>query len=206
MKLLLIYNMFEIIQNFNTEWLQYFNSFSNNDKITSIVWIFADAPIFFIPIFLIIAWIILSYKKEQEKKLDLLFILYSCILGIIIALLIQQFIHFDRPENYIIHTWKLLLKHIPDASFPSDHATVSFAFLTSLYLSNYKKVFYIFLPFAFIMVISRIIAWVHWPLDIIAWILIWILSSFITFKFIKKLEIIKKLNTMIMKIASFVKL
>jgi len=198
--------MFEIIQNLNTEWLQYFNSFSKNPIIENIVWIFADAPIFFIPIFLIVVWITLSYKKQQKKKEDLLFILYSCILGIVIALLIQQFVHFDRPENYIIHTWKLLLKHIPDASFPSDHTIVGFAFLTSLYLSNYKKVFYIFLPFVFIMVISRIVAWVHWPFDIIVWILIWIFSSFITFKFIKKLEIIKKLNTMIIKIASFVKL
>lgn len=198
--------MFEIIQNLNTEWLQYFNSFSKNPIIENIVWIFADAPIFFIPIFLIVVWITLSYKKQQKKKEDLLFILYSCILGIVIALLIQQFVHFDRPENYIIHTWKLLLKHIPDASFPSDHTIVGFAFLTSIYLANYKKVFYIFLPFVFIMVISRIVAWVHWPFDIIVWILIWIFSSFITFKFIKKLEIIKKLNTMIMKIASFVKL
>lgn len=206
MKLLLIYNMFEIIQNFNTEWLQYFNSFSNNDKIAKIVWVFADAPIFFIPIFLIVVWITLSYKKEQKKKEDLLFIFYSCVLGILTALLIQQFVHFDRPENYINQTWKLLLKHIPDASFPSDHAIVGFAFLTSLYLSNYRKTFFLFFPFAFIMVLSRIVAWVHWPLDIIAWILIWIFSSLITFKFIKKLEIIKKLNTMIMKIASFIKL
>jgi undecaprenyl-diphosphatase len=198
--------MFSWIQQINESLLLSLNSLSTNDNIAMIVWIFADAPIFFIPIFLIITWIILSYKREQEKKENLLFILYSCILGIVIALLIQKIVHFDRPENYILHTWKLLLKHIPDASFPSDHATVSFAFLTSLLLSNYKKVFYIFLPFAFIMVISRIIAWVHWPLDIIVWIFIWIFSSFITFKFIKKLEIIKKLNTMIMKIASFVKL
>ena len=198
--------MFSWIQQINESLLLSLNSLSTNDNIAMIVWIFADAPIFFIPIFLIITWIILSYKREQEKKENLLFILYSCILGIVIALLIQKIVHFDRPENYILHTWKLLLKHIPDASFPSDHATVSFAFLTSLLLSNYKKVFYIFLPFAFIMVISRIIAWVHWPLDIIVWILIWIFSSLITFKFIKKLEIIKKLNTMIMKIASFVKL
>jgi membrane-associated phospholipid phosphatase len=28
----------------------------------------------------------------------------------------------------------MILKHIPDASFPSDHAAVSIAFLTSLAL------------------------------------------------------------------------
>jgi undecaprenyl-diphosphatase len=198
--------MIEKIQQINEFWLVYLNWFSENDTIQTLVWFFADAPIFFIPIFLFFTWVILAYKNKSEKKEDLLYILYSCILGIIIALLMQQIIHFDRPENYIKNTWKLLLKHIPDASFPSDHATVSFAFLTSLYFANYKKIFFIFLPFAIIMWLSRIIAWVHWPLDIIVWCIIWISSSLIVFNFINKLDIIKKINKLIMKIASFVKL
>lgn len=198
--------MIDQIQQVNETLLIYLNWFSINKNIEILVWIFADAPIFFVPIFLFVTRIILTYKKKTENKADLLFIFYSCILGIAIALLIQQIIHFDRPENYIKNTWKLLLSHIPDASFPSDHATVSFAFLTSLYFANYKKIFYIFLPFAIIMWLSRVIAWVHWPFDIIAWSIIWILSSVIVFKFIKKLEIIKKLNTIIFKIASFIKL
>ncbi len=187
--------MIDNIQQFNEFWLVYLNSFATNNTIQTIVWIFSDAPIFFIPIFLFITWIILSCRKNNEKKEDLLFIFYSCVLGIIFALIIQNIIHFDRPENYIKGTWKLLLKHIPDASFPSDHATVSFAFLTSLYFSNYKKTFFMFFPFVIIMGLSRIIAWVHWPLDIIK-----------IFKFIKKLVIIKKINTIILKIASFVKM
>lgn len=194
------------LQTLNEAWLTYLNSFSANNNIATIVWVFADAPIFFIPIFLIITWILLTYKKETRKKEDLLIIFYSTVFGILIALTIQHLIHLDRPENYIKTTWKLLLKHIPDASFPSDHATVWFAFLTSLYFANYKKVFYSFLPFVILMLISRVIAWVHWPLDILAWIVIWIFSSYISFKFIKKLEIIKKLNKIILKIASFVKL
>lgn len=198
--------MISELQKINESLLIYLNWFSTNDSIQTLVWIFADAPIFFVPIFLLVTWVILTYKKKNEEKKDLLFIFYSCIVGIIIALLIQQIIHFDRPENYIKNTWKLLLKHIPDASFPSDHATVSFAFLTSLYFANYIKLFYIFLPFAIIMGLSRIIAWVHWPLDIIVWSIIWIFSSLIIFKFVKKLEIIKKLNTIILKIASLIKM
>ncbi len=205
--LLHYYNsIFMFLKDFNETWLTLLNSLSKNDVVETLVWIFADAPIFFIPIFLIVTWILVNYKKEHNEKTVLLFIFYSTVIWVIIALLIQQIIHFDRPENYINGTWKLLLKHIPDASFPSDHATVSFAFLTSLYFANYKKVFYIFLPFAVLMVISRIIAWVHWPLDIIAWIIIWIFASYITFKFIKKLEITQKINKLILKIASFIKL
>ena len=50
------------------------------------------------------------------------------------------------------------MSHVPDASFPSDHATVSIAFLTSLFLANYKRIGLIFLPFVIIMNLSRIIA------------------------------------------------
>lgn len=198
--------MFEKIQQINESRLLSLNSLSTNNTIETIVWIFADAPIFFIPVFLLVTWIILSCRKKIEEKENLLYIFYSCVLWIIIALIIQQIIHFDRPENYIKNTWKLLLSHIPDASFPSDHATVSFAFLTSLYFANYKKIFFMFLPFAIIMWLSRIIAWVHWPFDIIVWTMIWITSSIIIFKFVKKLEITKKINTLIIKIASFIKL
>lgn len=198
--------MFEKIQQINELRLLYLNSLSTNNTIETIVWIFADAPIFFIPVFLLVSWIILSCRKKTEEKENLLYIFYSCVLWIIIALIIQQIIHFDRPENYIKNTWKLLLSHIPDASFPSDHATVSFAFLTSLYFANYKKIFIMFLPFAIIMWLSRIIAWVHWPFDIITGTMIWIISSVIIFKFVKKLEITKKINTLIIKIASFIKL
>nr|MDD3720625.1 phosphatase PAP2 family protein [Candidatus Gracilibacteria bacterium] len=194
------------LQTFNEVGLTYLNSFSINNKIATIVGIFADAPIFFIPIFLIVTWVLLNYKKKGDKKEEILIIFYSTIIGIVFALIIQHLVHMDRPENYIKTTGKLLLKHIPDASFPSDHATVSFAFLTSLYFANYKKVFYAFLPFVCIMLLSRVIAGVHWPLDIVVGTIIGIFSSYITFKYLKKLEIIKKINKLILKIASFVKL
>jgi undecaprenyl-diphosphatase len=61
-----------------------------------------------------------------------------------------------------------LLDHIPDASFPSDHASVSVAFLTALYLTGYKKVFWAFMPWVILMNLCRVIAGVHWPFDILA--------------------------------------
>jgi len=38
-------------------------------------------------------------------------------------------VNVDRPEEHLKAGGKLLLDHLPDASFPSDHATVSIAFL-----------------------------------------------------------------------------
>lgn len=198
--------MFNTLQKINENLLIYLNSFSKNEFIANMVWVFADLPIFFIPLFLVIAWFYYAYKKNNEEKINLILIFYSCFIWVLIALLIQQIIHFDRPENYIEWTWNLLLKHIPDASFPSDHATVGFAFLVSLFFTWYKKIFWIYLPFVILMWLSRVIAWIHWPFDIIAWLIIWIIASIITFYYIKKLEIIKKLNKLILKFASFLKL
>jgi undecaprenyl-diphosphatase len=100
----------------------------------------------------------------------------------------------------------LLLNHIPDASFPSDHATVSIAFLTSLFLSWFKNVWYFFTPFVILMLLSRVILWVHWPFDILAWISVWIFSSFITFKYLVKIKFINKINQFIIKTMWYIKL
>lgn len=196
-----------MLQEINKEILIYLNSLSNNIIIEKIVNIFIDLPIFFIPVFLIIYWIYYTYKeKNNTKKEDLLLIFYWIVMSLLISLLIQKIVHIERPETVINWVWKLLLKHLPDASFPSDHATVSFAFITGLFLANYKKVWLIFLPFVITMVISRIIAWVHWPFDILVWTIIWIIWAFISFKFLSKKNIVKKLNLFIIKVMWYIKL
>lgn len=182
----------------NKNILIYLNSLWENFFIEKIVIIFADSPIFFIPIFLLIMRIYYSNIKDA-KKIDLLYIFYWSLIWIIIALIIQQIIIIDRPETVINWTWKLLLKHLPDASFPSDHATVSFAFITWLFLANYKKTFYFYLPFVILMNLSRIIAWVHWPFDILAWMLVWILWWIISFKILTKYKFVNIVNNYIIK-------
>jgi undecaprenyl-diphosphatase len=176
------------------------NNFVLNHNLESCIWISSDMPIFFLPIFLIITWIYWTYKiKNNEKKYDLLNIFYWVVLAIIINLIIQHFFFFERPETLITP----ILKHIPDASFPSDHAAVSFAFLTWLFLAWYKKIWIIFTPFVIIMNTSRIAWWVHWFFDIIAWLIIWILSANIIFK---NKKILEKINKLIIKLTSYIKL
>ncbi|MDD3646721.1 MAG: phosphatase PAP2 family protein [Candidatus Gracilibacteria bacterium] len=204
--------MTEHLQEVNKFLLNYFNSFADNLIIQKIVFIFADAPIFFLPIFLVGYWIYYTCKNnysEEEKinnKSSLLFIFYGVLLSMIITLVLQQIIVIDRPEEYLKNSANLLLSHVPDASFPSDHATVSFAFLTGLFLAGYKKIGYTFLPFVIVMNLSRIIAGVHWPFDILVGALVGFLGSFIIFKFCIKNKFVKNLNIWIMKLASFFKL
>ena len=185
-----------MLQNINKELLLSLNSLMEYDFIQTIVKIFSDSPIFFIPVFLVVLWLYYTYKKgtpiiseihftknllEKEK---LMYIFYSIVLWILVSLTIQKFVHIDRPESVIRWVWILIMNHLPDASFPSDHATVSVAFLTSLFLAWYKKTWLYYTPFVILMLLSRVIVWVHWPFDIIAGTIVWFTSSFITFKYI----------------------
>ena len=181
------------------------NNLTDNIIIKKLVYIFSDAPIFILPIFLIWFWIYYTYKQNKDKKNNLLFIFYWVCLSILISLIIQNFIHIDRPEESLRAAWKMILNHIPDASFPSDHASVSWAFLAWLMLFWYKKISYFFLPLSLIMLLSRIAWWVHWASDIIVWLIIWILSSIFIYKF-QNINILKKTYMFILKISSYTKL
>lgn len=183
----------------------YLNSLTDNKIIWEIVTYFSDAPIFILPIFLLGYWIYFTYKKNPEKKHELLWIFYSTCVAILLSLIIQQFVHLDRPEESLKMAGKLILKHIPDASFPSDHASVSSAFITSLFFYWYKKPAYILIPFMIIMLISRIAGWVHWPFDIAMWILVGIVWSILVYKS-RNLNIVVCINNYVLKFTSYFKL
>jgi len=178
------------------------NSFVRENHLTKFIAPMADLPIFFVPVFLVSSWLYWTFKRQnQEKKQDLIYIFFAMLVAILLNLFIQQIVHIKRPETFI----QPILDHIPDASFPSDHAAVSFAFLLSLYLFDYKKVFWIFFPFVILMNFSRIAGGVHWFWDVVAWFVIWWFSAFIIWKF-KNNSILKKISWFFLKVASIFKL
>lgn len=195
-----------MIENFNTYWLLFFNNFADNDTSATIFWYIADLPIFFLPLFLVFTWLYYVIKKENEQKKSLLFLVYSTLVALFINIIIQKLVHFERPESALENSGRLILEHIPDASFPSDHTAVSIAFVTALYLFGFRKVALIFLPFALMMNTSRIIVWVHWPLDVIVGTIIWFLSAIFVYKVVQHNSWIEKLNIQIIKIANFFRL
>lgn len=193
-------------QNINIPLLYFFNDFTQNIFIEKIVSYMADIPIFFLPIFLIFWWFYYTFKdKDNNKKHHLLFVFYSTLLAIVSSLIIQYFFHFERPEQSLEWRGNLILKHLPDASFPSDHASVWMAFLVAIYLFWWKKIAKYFTPFLIIMLLSRIAWWVHWPLDIWAWVILWSICAIIVYK-LRNFHILQKVNNFLLKIASFLKL
>lgn len=200
------------MQELNIFLFQALNDLSVNHIVATIAPLLADLPIFFLPIFLVWMWVYYTYatnpssKQQIDGKNNLLFIFYTTIIAIIISLIIQQFVDIDRPETAITSAWSLLLSHIPDASFPSDHASVSVAFLVALFFSGYKKIFWSFLPWVILMNISRVISGVHWPFDILAGSVVGIVSAFISRAHVKENKLAWKLNSFIIKLLSYMKL
>ncbi len=213
--------MLDTLQKINTTWLNWFNSFSNNSLIETFVVIFVDLPIFILPLFLLgywfyyngnLNWFIRKYsftwnhEQKMFKKEQLMIIFYGTVVALITSLIIQQFVNIDRPEQHLTAWWKLLLDHLPDASFPSDHATVSMAFWMGILLAWYKQwSLALLFPFIF-MNLSRVIAWVHWPFDILVWTFVGCLMAYLTYKYIHQLKFVKTLNLWIMKMLNYIKL
>jgi len=191
-----------LIRNINNNIAIYLNNFILNNNLQNFIWFFVDAPIFFLPVFLIVSRLYWNFKvKDNLQKENLLYIFYTTIVWLVLNSLLKIFIFEYRPE-WIIQP---ILTHVPDNSFPSDHATVSFSFLTALYLFGYKKTFWLFLPFVIVMNFSRIAGWIHWFFDIIVWMSLWIISAFIIY-FIQDKKYVKKINKIILKTANLIKL
>ena len=180
----------------------FFNELAHKYSMKPFLGVFADIPIFFIPSFLVWAWIYWTIKTRQDKKEDLIYMFFSTVVAIWINLFIQLLVDVDRPETIV----KPLLYHLPDDSFPSDHAAVSFAFLTSLYLFGYKKVFWIYLPFVVLMILSRVMWWIHWFFDVLVWAFIWIFAAFFVKKFLSKVSFVQKIAKFLLKVAKIFKL
>ena len=195
-----------MFQQYNEQGLIFLNSFADTVTLQKFFWFLADIPIFFLPIFLIWMWLYYVIKNNNVQKKSLLLLFYSTVLALLINIVIQNLVHFDRPESVLQWVWHLILNHIPDASFPSDHTAVSIAFATALFFTGYKKVAYVFFPLAFAMNISRIISWVHWPFDVIVGTIIWLFSGYIICVLLKNNKYMNMLNNKLLEVAAIFKL
>ncbi len=88
-----------------------------------------------------------------------------------VALLIGQVLSHlvDRPRPFVAHPdlVRIFAPHAADPSFPSDHATASFAIATAILLRN-RLWGSIALAAATLLAISRVVIGVHYPLDVLA--------------------------------------
>ena len=165
--------------------LETLNDFADKNYIVSkYVPVTADIFVFTYPFYLVALYLYWVFNKNIDYKYASLYIFFSWFASVLASQAFQFLVIKDRPEDHISSKKNLILEHLPDISFPSDHATLSITIATSTLLwwikSNNKFFLHFSLVlyiFAFTMWVSRVMGWVHRPTDIIAGLFLWVFVS-----------------------------
>lgn len=132
------------------------------------------------PLLLIIA-LIFAYKRSSFKTRFA--VLSYLTLTLILSLLIIITAHFalSNPRPFKVLGFVPLINESPMTSFPSGHTTFFVSLALSVWVVN-RKYGYWFLFGAILIGIGRIMAGVHWPIDILGGILCGLISSYLAYK------------------------
>lgn len=123
-------------------------------------------------IFISILLVIISKKHKKAGFVTLLALFIGAMLGEVIIKHIVQ-----RPRPFLeMNTIKLLIPKPKSFSFPSGHTTAAFAAVVVLsrYFKKYSIEFFIL---AFLIAFSRMYLCVHYPTDVLAGIILGIISG-----------------------------
>ncbi len=143
----------------NTYLFTIINQFAGkNYFLDNVMIFFASFLIIYIPIYLIYEWLF-SSKRYALTAFSV------AVISFLLANVIHFFYHHPRP--FEINYGTNLIKHESNSSFPSEHASVSFAFAFAyIYLKKYKRGVLFFI-FAVIISLARVYCGVHFPFDIV---------------------------------------
>ena len=160
-----------------------FNNLAEQSRIfdTLVVFLAEYFQYFLIAIFLILLFFS-RYAKREKLRL-----FWVTVISIIVARLgVTEFVRFfyQRPRPFVTYQVHRLLSE-NEWSFPSGHSAFFFAMAMAIYFYNKKWGIGFFLA-AILMNISRIIAGVHYPTDIIGGAVIGMAAAYIVFYFAEK--------------------
>lgn len=163
--------------------LYFLNNLTGKSQIFDTFTVFLASYLQYILIALFLLLLYFSAYSRRQK----IYIFWVTVISVVIARLgaveiIRFFYHRPRPFfTYKLHP--LLLEN--KWSFPSGHAAFFFAMATTIYLYN-KKWGIGFFVAALLMNISRIVAGVHYPSDILGGMIVGIIIGYLTFYFAEK--------------------
>lgn len=104
------------------------------------------------------------FQIFMQKKKEFLALFFSGVLAYLVASFLKILFHTPRPFDAFSQVHSLFTE--TGYAFPSGHATV-FAAIAFIIFFTHKKAGYIFMFLAFLIGLARIIAGVHFPVDIL---------------------------------------
>ncbi|MDP2655490.1 MAG: phosphatase PAP2 family protein [bacterium] len=164
----------------DTQLFYLLNNLAGQSQLFDDVIVFLASYLAYVLIIVFLALVFFSHYQRREK-LQILFItgISVIVARFGIAELIRLFYHRPRPFSVLDNVQQLLTSN--EWSFPSGHATFFFALSTAVYLYN-KKWGIGFFTATILMTISRVIAGIHYPSDIIGGAVIGIAVAYLTFR------------------------
>ncbi len=150
----------------------------------------------------VIAWFALPRREEKKRHA----LVVSCIGGAIALLInaiIGSFVFRPRPFTVSgVHTHQLI-PHPADTSFPSDHVSGGFGFASAAWGRTAKWFSWLFTFLSVVMMIARVYVGVHWPTDVLAGLVIGIVSGQIAKLFSSPLRVITGILLRVFRMGRF---
>lgn len=168
----------------------FFNNFAGQSRIFDALIVFLAE---YFQYLLIIIFLLLSYFSGYARSEKIRIFLVTTGSMIIARLGVTEIIRFfyHRPRPFLTLEAHKLISNSDwfysdkEWSFPSGHSAFFFAMATAIYLYNKKRGIGFFIA-AILMNISRIVAGVHYPSDILGGAIVGIVIGYIIFYFAEK--------------------
>lgn len=124
------------------------------------------------------------FKALQKKWKEVFYVFFSVIAAWLVSIVLKIILKVPRP--FVEFTNVLPLLKPTDYSFPSGHSAFFMATAVAIFLCH-KKVGYFFILSALLIGIARIIAGVHYPIDILGGYLFGSVISYLLLKLFRKI-------------------
>lgn len=118
----------------------------------------------YLPVIFIL-WLLYLWFRNRELREEVLGVATNIVIAMGVNLLIT--LGYFHPRPFMVQPVHLLIRHAPETSFPSDHATFMFACALPLLLcARLRSSGMIFTLLALIGGLARVFCGVHYPMDI----------------------------------------
>lgn len=154
---------------------------------------------------LISLWLYGVYKKNNQFKVDALMMLYSIGFAFLVYVVLNLGLPL-RPRPETVSSIRPLVDHLPDNSFPSGHGIFAGASALAAFFYLCRPIAWTLLVTGLFMVLSRVLAGIHYPGDILVGYIIGLMGAYIVYRVRNKKFMTDCLLAYPVKVAKWIKL
>jgi len=163
----------------------YLNSLAGKSVCFDSLVVFATQ---YLPYLLALGFILILICSKYDKVLKIKIFLFSTLSVFLSRIVMTEIIRFFYfvPRPFVNNAVHQLIFHETSGSFPSGHAAFFFALAMAIYFFH-KKWSIVFFIGAILISVARVIAGIHWLIDIFWGAIIGILSAWLVYKIFQKI-------------------